>query len=73
MSVFQEVTTLSKAYMGPAAAQFITRQCQLFLKIQPEALSKQHLPELAKWVEVGGIRFMDEAKSKELAAKILKF
>jgi hypothetical protein len=72
MSVYQDVTTLSKSYLGPAAEQFIARQCQSYLKIEPQSLTKQHLAELAKWVEVGGTRFMDEAKSKELAAKIAR-
>jgi len=43
------------------------------LKIDAANLSKSHLAELAKWVEVGGMRFMDEAKSKELAGKIARY
>jgi hypothetical protein len=64
---------MSKPYFGPAAEQFIARQCQLHLKIDAPALGKTHLAELAKWVEVAGLRFMDEAKSKELAAKIARY
>jgi hypothetical protein len=63
---------MSKVYLGPAAEQFIARQCRLHLKIDPADLGKTHLPELAKWVEVAGMRFMDEAKSKELAKKIAR-
>jgi hypothetical protein len=70
MSVYQDITALSAPYLGPAASQFIGRQCTLYLKIQPESLSKEHLVELAKWVEVSGVRFMDEAKAKDLATKI---
>ncbi len=72
MSLYQDITSLTKPYLCPAAEQFIARQCQLFLKIQPEALSKQHLAELARCVEVGGVRFIEESKSKELAAKIAR-
>jgi hypothetical protein len=70
MSVYQDVTNVSKNYLGPAAEQFIARQCQLHLKIEAAALNKAHLPELAKWMELAGVRFMDEAKSKELARKV---
>jgi len=70
MSVYQDVTTVSKTFLGPAAEQFIARQCQLHLKIEPAALSKAHLSALSRHVEVAGIRYMDEAKSKELARKI---
>jgi hypothetical protein len=62
----------AQTYLGPAAEQFIARQCRAYLKIEPDALNKQHLTELTKWVEVGGMRFMDEAKSKELASKIAR-
>jgi hypothetical protein len=72
MTVYQEVTNLSKPYLGPAAEQFISKQCQSFLKIDPQSLAKQHLKDLAKWVEVGATRFMDENKAKELAGKIAK-
>ena len=50
--------------------QFIAKQCKLYLKIEPDVLSKQHLKDLAKWVEVGAMRFLDDAKCKELAAKV---
>ena len=70
MSVYQDVTSVTKIYMGPAAEQFIARQCQLHFKIDPVTLAKTHLAELAKAVEVAGMRYMEEAKSKELARKI---
>lgn len=70
MSVYDSVLSTSKPYLGPAAEQFIARQCQLHLKIDAAALTKTHLPELARWVEVAGMRFMDESKSKELAGRV---
>jgi hypothetical protein len=72
MSLYQDITALSKPYLGPAAEQFIAKQCRNYLKIEPELLSRRHLAELAKWVETAGTRFMAEAKSIELAAKIAR-
>jgi hypothetical protein len=72
MSIYQEVMTVTKPYMGPASEQFISKQCKLYLKIEPEVLSKQHLKDLASWVEVGARRFLEEAKCKEMAAKIAR-
>jgi hypothetical protein len=72
MSVYRDVIALSTPYLGPAAEQFINRECALYLEIKPEALAKQHLADLAKWVEISCVRFMDEAKAKELAGKIAK-
>lgn len=73
MTLYEEVIAVSKPYFGPAAEQFITRQCQLHLQIDAVALTKTHLTELAKWVEVAGMRFLEEAKCKELAVKITRF
>jgi len=72
MSLYQEITKISAPYLGPAAESFIGKQCKLFLKIEPESLAKHHLGELAKWIEVGGTRYMDEARTKELAAKVAR-
>ena len=72
MSVHQDVIAVSKLYLGPAAEHFIARQCQLHLKIDDASvLNKAHLPVLANWIEVAGVRYMDEAKAKELAKKVL--
>ena len=72
MSVYQDVTTVSKNFLGPAAEMFIARQCQLHLKIEPPMLNKSHLAELARAVEVAGVRYMEAAKSKELAQQIAR-
>jgi hypothetical protein len=72
VSVYQDVTTVSKNFLGPAAEQFITRQCQLHLKIEAQMLNKSHLAELARAVEIAGVRYMEAAKSKELADRIAR-
>jgi len=70
MTVYENVINTTKVYLGPASEQFISRQCSLYLKVDPKSLAKSHLPDLAKWVEVGGLRFMEAAKVKELAGKL---
>ena len=72
MSLYDEIANLSKPYLGPAAGQFIARQCTVYLNIKPENLGKPHLRELAKWVETSGARLMDSAKATDLAWKIAK-
>ncbi len=72
MSVYQDVTAISKTFLGPAAEQFIARQCKLHLKIEPPLLNKSHLTELAKAIEVAGVRYMEAAKSHELAQLIAR-
>jgi len=70
MTVYESVINTCKLYLGPASEQFISRQCSLHLKVEPQSLGKQHLPELAHYVEVGGLRFMEAAKVKELSGKL---
>jgi hypothetical protein len=72
MSLLQDITALSKPYLGAEAEPFIARQCKTYLNIDPAALEKKHLAALADWVETGAARFVDNAKAKELAAKIAR-
>lgn len=73
MSLYQDITTLTKPYLGPAAEQFIAKQCQTYLNIDPASLTKAHLKDLAMWVDTAGRRFMEGAKCQELAAKIARY
>jgi hypothetical protein len=68
--VTNKVLAVSKPYLGPAAEQFLARQCKLFLKIDSAALTAANLKELAGCFEVGGRAIMDPAKAAELAKKI---
>jgi len=69
MTIYDEVVSVSKTYLGPATEQFIARQCKL-LKINPPQLAKTDLPGLAKWMGIGAGLLMDEKKAQELSAKV---
>jgi len=68
--VTNKVLAVSKPYLGPAAEQFLARQCKLFLRIDSAALTAANLKELAGCFEIGGRAIMDPAKATELAKKI---
>lgn len=70
MTLYEKVIDVSKPYLGPAAEQFIGRQCKSHLKIEPNGLGPGHLKDLAKWVQNSGALIMDAAKAAELAQKI---
>ena len=65
-----KVLTLSKPYFGPAAEQFLGRQCKTHLKVEFATLSQANLKDLAKWVELSGGLIMDQPKAAEIAKKI---
>ncbi len=70
MSVYEDVVATGKTYLGPATEAFLSRQCKWHLKKQPAELTREDLPELAKWCEIGGGLVMDKARAAELAGKI---
>jgi hypothetical protein len=70
VNLYEKALGVSKPYLGPAAENFIARQCKSHLKIEPSLLAPQHLPELAKWMAIGGALIMDGAKAAELSKKI---
>lgn len=66
-----KVTTLSAAYLGPAARVFLERQTKAHMDGLPLAsLERRHLPELQKWVLVSASLVIDKYKAQELSEKI---
>ena len=65
-----KILEMSKPYFGPAAEQFLGRQCKTHLKIELGTISKSELKELSKWVELSGGLIMDAGKASEIAKKI---
>jgi len=66
-----KVLSLSAPYLGPAAKQFLERQCSAHLSTSFDGLSAEHLPELAKWINISAGLIIDKAKAEELANKVL--
>lgn len=72
------MTALSEAvlaesikYLGPAAKRFLERQTKFHLEgIEFDSLLPQHIPELAKWVNISAQLIIDKNKALELSEKI---
>ena len=75
-----EITALSEAvlaesikYLGPAAKRFLERQTKFHLDgLEFDSLSPQHIPELAKWVDISAQLLIEKGKAAELSEKIKK-
>lgn len=66
-----EITRHSTIYLGPAAKLFLERQTKFHMNgLSLEQLSKQHLPELAKWVQLSAGLLIGKEKATELAVWI---
>jgi hypothetical protein len=72
MSVYSDITALSAPYLGPAAAQFISRQCALYLKtsrtLSPNSISRSWPSGLRSRAYASWMKH----KAKELVGKIVK-
>jgi len=70
VNTVDKVIEVCRPYLGPAAEQFIKRQCAVYLGTNPDKVVASQLAALAKGVETSAVRVMDEGKAKELATKI---
>jgi hypothetical protein len=71
MALRDDVVKILAAQMGPAAAQFLERQCTAHLKKDAAAITKGDLPELAKWVGVGAGLTLGDTVGAALSEQIL--
>jgi hypothetical protein len=66
----EKVLKLTASYIGPAAQRFLERQTTSHMNgLAFNALEKQHLPELSKWVNTSAGLVIDKAKAQELPTK----
>jgi hypothetical protein len=69
MSLYNDVVTVSKVFLGPATEKFLERQCR-YLKVAPEALTKADLKQLAWLSKNAASSIMDAAQAEKLGQKI---
>jgi hypothetical protein len=69
MSVYSDVIATSKVFLGPATEKFFERQCR-YLKVLPDALTKEHLKQLAWLSKNAASTIMDEAQAVKLGKLI---
>ena len=70
MPLYNDVITLARPYLGPAAEKFLSRQISQHLDVTTDQLAGQHLEELSKWCFISGKLVMAEAKAQEFSQKV---
>ncbi|HEY1755119.1 MAG TPA: hypothetical protein VGG72_06955 [Bryobacteraceae bacterium] len=70
MTPYDSVLAITKTYLGPAAESFLSRQCQVGLRIEASNITKAHFKDLAHTVEVAACRFIDRPKAEDMAKRI---
>lgn len=72
MSVLSDqVLSLTTAYLGPAAKQFLERQCSAHCGVAFSDIGPANIPELAKWINISAGLIIDKGKAEELSNKVL--
>lgn len=67
----ENLTNISKDFIGLTGKTFLERQCKFHLSIELNQIDKSKLDELAKWCEVSGSLIIGEEKAKSFREKIL--
>ena len=66
MSLYDEVLTLAKSSLGPAAERFVSRQLSA-LELEKDLLGPQHLESLSQRCYTSAKLLMDEGEARKFA------
>lgn len=65
------VLKVTMTYLGPASGTFLDRQTRAHMNGLPfSTLRGEHLPELAKWIQISASLVISHDRALELAAKV---
>ena len=71
--ISEKVLALTVQVLGPASHRFLERQTKFHLNgLAFDDLTREHIPELAKWVGISAQLIVDEKKATMLAETIKK-
>jgi hypothetical protein len=70
MSLYDDVVTIAKEYIGPAGQKFIDRQLESHLNLKPADLNKTNLFELSKWCFASGRLIIDAEEARSFQGRI---
>ncbi len=70
MTLKDEMMKVAVEYMGPAAERFMKRQVKSHLNKTLTTISKEDLPELAKWIEISAGLLIDKEEAKQFKQEI---
>lgn len=68
--MFANIVAVCKPYLGDQTESFLSRQCVFHLHIPTKDLTRDELPELARWAEISGALIIGKEKAKEMRRQI---
>ena len=70
MTLYDEVVTVAKDYMGPTAEWFMSRQLNGHLNIEPHQLTRNDLEDPVMWCYTSAKLIMREERAREFSSRI---
>lgn len=70
-TMYERVLEEIRPFLGAQAEQFLLRQCEGHLRIQPTDLAVKHLPRLSYWVMISASLIIPQEKAELLEKKIM--
>ena len=70
MSLYTQVLDEARPFLAGATESIVSRQCEAHLNIEPQALTKEQLDDLAKWVGISAALIIPKDKAQMLSQKV---
>jgi hypothetical protein len=71
MLLYERAIEEIRPYLGAQSEQFLQRQCEGHLRINPRDLAPKHLMRLSYWVMISASLIIPQDKAQEMEKKIL--
>lgn len=68
--MYTNVVAACKPYLGDQADSFLSRQCVFHLHTAPKDVTRDDVPELARWAEISGALLIGKEKAREMRQQI---
>lgn len=73
IDLYQDVLTVARSYMGPAAEEYIRRRCNVALGLSnPAELRQEHIDRLAESVGLTAEVYVSQAKVRQFKEDLLR-
>lgn len=68
--MYEQVVAACKPHLGAQTESFLSRQCVFHLHMAPKDVTKDDVPELARWAEISGALIIGKDKAREMRKQI---
>lgn len=71
MTLYEKVLKETRPFLGEQTEQFVRRQCEGHLRIEPTMLTKANLPRLSFWIMMSSSLIISQDQAEILEKRII--